>query len=123
MVSFNRSESSEVTTVALAPTEMAPDASAVAHIDERPNGARLIVELSGLEPAPPGSFYEVWLVRDEPRTVISAGTFHMRGADQGEIEFWAGVSTEFYKTVTITLESEADPSAPGLLVLEGRIVP
>ena len=80
-----------------------------------------MVEISGLQPAPAGSFYEVWLVREEPRTVISAGTFHMRGSDSGEIEFWAGVSPRTYPIVTVTLEAEADPSAPGELVLIGEI--
>lgn len=107
--------------VALAPTELAPGAGAVARINDRPNGAQLVVELEGLDPAPPGSFYEVWLVKEDPRTVISAGTFHMRGDDTGEIEFWSGVSPEFYPIITVTLESEADPAAPGELVLRGEV--
>ncbi len=118
---LGRSGDSDLTTVALAAADPAYSASAVARIDERPNGARLLVNLSDLEPAPLGHFYEVWLVKADPRTVISAGTFHMRGSDSGEIEFWAGVSPQVYRTITVTLESEADPTAPGELILEGLV--
>lgn len=118
---FGRFDNTDITTVALAPTELIPEASAIAEVDERPNGARLVLELDGVDPAPAGRFYEVWLVKEEPRTAISAGTFHMRGSDDGQIEFWAGVSTKVYQTITVTLQSETDPSAAGELILRGRI--
>jgi hypothetical protein len=112
--------STELETVALAGTEAAPSASAVARIEPRPNGDRILLEVSGLDAAPDGSFYTVWVVREEPRTRIPAGSFHMRGGD-AEIELWAGVSTGTYRTVTITLNREDDPAGPGELVLRGQL--
>ncbi len=123
-VLFNRQEAvdPDLITVAMAPTESAPEASASAQVSERQNGAQIIIEIDGLEPAPEGSFYAVWLVRPEPRNRVSAGTFHMRGADLGQIEFWAGVSPETYTMLTITLESENDPDVPSELILSGEIL-
>lgn len=118
---IGRSDGGDLTTVALAPVDGSTSADVVVAIDDRPNGARLLVDIAGLAPAPPGAYYEVWLVRPDPRTAISAGTFHMRGSDTGEIEFWAGVSPEIYTTITVTLEAEAEPSADGELILAGDI--
>lgn len=124
-VFLNRPEADDpnLITVAMAPSEAAPDAEAVARIVDRPNGAQIVIEIDGLEPAPEGSYYEVWLVRPEPQNRVTAGTFHMRGADQSEIEFWAGVSPEIYNVVTITLESEEDPDVPSQPIFRGDIVP
>lgn len=124
-VLLNRPEAADpnLIEVAMAPSEAAPDAMAVANIIDRPNGAQIVIEIDGLEPAPEGSFYAVWLIRPEPFNRVSAGTFHMRGANQSEIEFWAGVSPEIYNVVTITLESEEDPDVPSQPILRGDIVP
>ena len=107
-------------TVALAPTELAPDGVVVAEIDERRNGVRIVLDLSGLPPAPDGFFYQAWLVRPEPRNAVSAGTWHLRGGD-GSIELWAGVSTEEYTTISVTLSPESDPTSPGDRLFVGQL--
>ncbi len=107
--------------VALSGTEVAPDASGVARLTEQPDGVQIVLQVSDLAPAPPGFFYEAWLVKPEPRTAIGAGSFHLRGGGTAEIELWSGVSITDYPLVTVTLESEADPGAPGQLVLVGEV--
>lgn len=113
-------DSSEATEVALAGTEEAPEASAVASVEDRPNGTRLILDVADLPPAPEGTFYAAWVIRDgDPTTRIGAGTFHLRGGD-GSIELWAGVSTTRYQTISVTRQDEADPAGPGIVVLRGQ---
>jgi hypothetical protein len=117
VVNNNTGTSSEL--VALNGTDLAPKATAEARIEEQPNGARIVLDLRDLPPAPPGTFYAAWVLRDEPKSRVAAGTFHMRGGD-GTIELWAGVSTESYRTLSVTLQSEDDPAGPGQVVLRGR---
>jgi hypothetical protein len=105
--------------VALAGVGQAPAASAVAQIEARENGSWIKLDVTGLDPAPAGFVYEAWLVRDEPRTRITAGTFHMRGGD-GDLILWSGVLLDDFPTVTVTLESVEDPSTDSQLVLRGR---
>jgi hypothetical protein len=118
---LTRDSGTELETVALAGTEAAPDASATARIDRRPNGDRILLTVSSLPPAPDGAFYTVWVIKEEPRTRIPAGSFHMRGGGDAEIELWSGVSTEIYSTVSVTLNTELDPTAPGEVVLRGQL--
>lgn len=97
-------------------TENAPDASAVARIVALDAGTRIELDVSGLPPAPPGSYYEAWL-RESPEVGVSAGTFHMRGGDDS-IELWAGVVLDDYPLVTVTIQDEAEPESSGVVVLK-----
>lgn len=105
--------------LALAPTDLAPDASGVVEIIDTPNGTRLLLDVSGLPPAPEGSYYEAW-IRQDAAVGVSAGTFHLRGGG-GEIELWAGVTTDDYPLFTITIQDEADPLSSGQVVLKGLL--
>lgn len=105
--------------LALAPTDLAPDAEGVVEIIETPDGTRLLLDVSGLPPAPEGSYYEAW-IRQDATVGVSAGTFHLRGGG-GEIELWAGVTTENYPLFTITIQDEADPLSSGQVVLKGLL--
>ncbi len=106
--------------LALVGTDLAPGASAEALIDPGPLGVRITLDVSGLAPSPPGTYYQAW-VRKSPEIGISAGTFHLRGGD-GEIELWAGVSTEDYPLITVTLQQEGDGTeSSGKVVLKGRL--
>lgn len=105
--------------LALAPTDLAPDAEGVVEIIETPNGTVLLLDVSGLPPAPEGSYYEAW-VRQDAQVGVSAGTFHLRGGG-GEIELWAGVTAEDYPLFTITVQDEADPVSSGRVVLRGLL--
>jgi hypothetical protein len=105
--------------VALAGTEDAPGASATARLTSEPAGVSVVLDVSGLEPAPPGTFYEVWLVGD--RGKVSAGTFHMRG-EQDDIKLWWGVEPEGYDAVTITRQPvEGGTTAEGVVVMRGEL--
>jgi hypothetical protein len=107
--------------VALAPTDLAPaDASGRADISARPGGTEIILDVSGLPPAPEGTYYEAWL-RKSPEVGVSAGTFHLRGGD-AQIVLWSGVSTEDYPLVTVTIQEEgAGAESSGRVVLRGQV--
>lgn len=106
--------------LALAGTELAPQAQAQALIHEGTLGVRIRLDVSGLAPSPEGTYYEAW-VRKSPEVGVSAGTFHLRGGD-GAIDLWAGVSTEDYPLITVTLQQEGDgPASSGKVVLKGRL--
>ena len=105
--------------LALAGTDLAPEAEGVVEVVETPNGTVLLLDVSGLPPAPEGSYYEAW-VRQDAQVGVSAGTFHLRGGG-GEIELWAGVTAEDYPLFTITIQDEADPVSSGRVVLKGLL--
>lgn len=76
-------------------------------------GTRLRFEIAGLEPAPPGSVYQVWFSRGPIH--ISAGTF----ANAGSIEMLTGVSRRDYPRIWITLEPiDPDESPSGYIVMD-----
>jgi hypothetical protein len=64
--------------VALAPTELQPGASGRVELTARPDGTVIVIETTGLPPAPEGTYYEAWL-RTGPEFGVSPGTFHLRG--------------------------------------------
>lgn len=108
----------DVVAVAMGGTPEAPGARATADIVETPLGTRISFAVTGLAPAPEGSYYEAWL-RQSPEVGVSAGTFHLRGGD-GVIELWAGVGLDDYPMVTVTLQREGGGAASsGLVVLRG----
>jgi hypothetical protein len=105
--------------VALAGTEEAPAATADVRLSDEPAGVRVVLEVSGLAPAPEGTFYEAWLVGEAGK--VSAGTFHLRG-DQAEIDLWLGVEVEGYDALTVTRQPVAGGSlAEGVVVLRGEL--
>lgn len=85
--------------VAIEGTGLAPDASGVVAGWNDESGTRMVLDVSGLDPAPPGYVYELWLSADYRH--ISAGTFIQPGDD---LELWAGVSRRDYPRVWVTLE-------------------
>ena len=104
----------------LAGTDLAPQASASALIEQGPLGVRIKLDVSGLPPSPDGTYYQAW-VRKDAEFGVSAGTFHLRGGD-GEIELWAGVSTDDYPLITVTVQQEGEgPESSGKVVLAGRL--
>jgi hypothetical protein len=110
------------TEVALAGTDLAPDASADALVADTPLGTVVDLDVTGLDPAPEGTYYEAWLRQEgDDGNAVSAGTFHLRGGD-GEIALWAGVAPEQYPLLTVTLQEEgAGAESSGQVVLRGRV--
>lgn len=108
------------TEVAIAGTELAPGASATAHVQETGSGLDITLDVSDLPPAEPGTYYQAW-VRNAEGETVTIGTFHMRGGDD-EVDLWAGVDLEDYPTLTVTLQQEgAGPASSGQVVLAGEI--
>jgi len=102
----------------LAGTELAPAASAEVRLVETPAGIVLRLEVQGLEPAAPGTYYQGWVVSDAAE--VSVGTFHMRGGD-GSVAFWSGVAPTEYPELIVTLQEEtAGPARSDEVVMTGR---
>lgn len=102
----------------LAGTELAPAAIADVRVIETPAGIVLRLDVAGLEPAAPGSYYQGWVVSGE--RAVSVGTFHMRGGD-GAVAFWSGVHPVDYPELIVTLQDEANgPARSDRVVMTGR---
>ncbi len=94
-------------------TTDAPGATAVVAGWNTSNGTRMILTIDGLAPAPEGSFYEMWLSRDDIH--VSAGTF----TDGGTVELLSGVPRSDYPRLWVTLEPvDADESPSRTTVLD-----
>lgn len=102
----------------LAGTVLAPGATADVRVVETPAGVVLRLEVTGLEPATPGTYYQGWVLSGEK--AVSVGTFHMRGGD-GSVAFWSGVDPETYPELIVTLQDEeGGPARSDLVVMTGR---
>lgn len=94
-------------------TADAPAAVGVIQGWNEPTGTRVVLQVSGLAPAPDGSLYELWFTRDKVH--VSAGTF----TGPGEIELWVGVSRGAFPRLWVTLEPIDEDEAPsGFTVLD-----
>lgn len=96
-------------------TQEAPGASGVAKGWLEPSGTRVELEITGLAPAPDGSFYELWF-SDGP-VHVSAGTF----LETTDLTLWTGVSRRDFPRVWITLEPIDDDPGPGSNVLDSEL--
>jgi hypothetical protein len=106
--------------VAIGGTELAPDASAVASVEELGSGLAIELDVRGLPPAAPGTYYQAW-VRSPDGATVTVGTFHMRAGDE-VVELWAGVDLDDYPILTVTLQQEgAGAESSGRVVLMGEI--
>ena len=84
--------------VAVPGTFAAPTAEGTVKGWNEDGGTRLQFDITGLDPAPDGSVYEVWFTRGAVH--ISAGTF----SGSGKIDMWTGISRRDYPRIWITLE-------------------
>lgn len=106
------------TQLALEGSELVPGASAIADLERLDEGLRVVLRVTDLPPAEPGTYYQGW-VRNDDGEAVTIGTFHMRGGD-GEVELWAGVTEEEYPIITVTLQQEgAGAESSGVVVLSG----
>jgi hypothetical protein len=108
------------TVAVLAGTELEPAAAGRANIVPRNSGFEIKLDISGLPPAPAGSYYQGWL-RNKDRDAVTIGTFHGReGTD--DIILWSGVDIADYPTLTVTIQQEgAGAESSGRVVLRGQI--
>lgn len=92
--------------VAMPGTDLAPNATSTVAGWNTDRGTRMVLTVRGLDPAPEGFFYEMWL-SDGP-VHISAGTF----TGSGEIELWTGVSRGDFPRLWVTLEPIDENESP-----------
>jgi hypothetical protein len=112
-------DENESQTFAVAGTELAPDASAVASVDETGSGVAIELDVRDLPPAEPGTYYQAWVKGSEG--LVTVGTFHMRGGDD-KVDLWSGVPLDRYPTLTVTLQQEGGgQDSSGQVVLSGDI--
>jgi hypothetical protein len=106
--------------VALAGTELAPQASATAQIQEADAGVRVELDVDALPPAEPGTYYQAWLVG--PNGAVALGTFHLRSDRSPHVVLWSGVDARRGVLVTVTIEpDDGDPAPSSQRDLEGRL--
>lgn len=104
---------------AVAGTELAPNASGVGTVEETGSGVSIELDVSGLPPAEPDTYYQAWV--KGPDGLVTVGTFHMRGGDD-HVDLWSGVPLDRYPTLTVTLQQEgAGQESSGRVVLSGEV--
>jgi hypothetical protein len=103
----------------LAGTALAPTASATVDVESKSAGDAITLHITGLDPAPAGSYYAGWLTG--PTGTVPVGSFHWRRGGI-PIELWSGVDTHEYPNFEITLQRDDQPPAPsGAVVLRGSL--
>jgi hypothetical protein len=105
----------------LAGTSLAARAHADVELADTPSGAEFRLDVSGLPPAAPGTYYEGWLTGD--RGWISIGTFHLHRGTK-DVVLWSGVELADYPEIAVTVQNEGDGAkSSGRVVLRGEIPP
>jgi hypothetical protein len=102
--------------MALAPTDVVPDASGDATLTKTDSGWRIELDATGLPRLDNGRFYEAWL-RNPEGVLVSVGTFN----EPADVTLWSGVSPRTFTAFAVT-EEEADgnPASSGRRVLTGQ---
>jgi hypothetical protein len=107
-----------VAVIAMAGTDLAPEATGSANLHPTPNGWAISFESVGLPPAEAGTFYQAWVNNGED--AVAVGTFHMRGDDVTPIPLWSGVDLHEYRILNVTIQEEGQgPESSGRLVMTG----
>ena len=103
--------------MALAPTDVVPDASGDATLTKTDSGWRIELDATGLPRLDNGRFYEAWL-RNPEGILVSVGTFN----EPANVTLWSGVSPRTFTAFAVT-EEEADgnPASSGRRVLTGQV--
>lgn len=105
----------------LAGTPLAARAHADVELADTPSGAEIRLDVSGLPPAAPGTYYEGWLTGD--RGWISIGTFHLHRGTKNVV-LWSGVELADYPVIAVTVQNEGGGAkSSGRVVLRGEIPP
>lgn len=103
--------------VALAATELVPDAAGDATLTQTSSGWQIELDATGLPRLDRGRFYQAWLL-DDAGVGVPVGTFN-----EGErVTLWAGASPLDFATLSITEErADGDQASSGRRVLTGTI--
>lgn len=97
------------TVVALAGSELAPEAEGTAAVRPTASGWWIRLDVAHLAPAPEGSYYQGWVANEQAE--VSIGTFHMRDGEE-PVVLWSGVSLLEYPTIAVTLQQEGGDHGP-----------
>ncbi len=95
--------------VALTGTELAPALEGSAAVRPTGSGWWIRLDVTGLPPAPEGSYYQGWV--GTPADAVSIGTFHMRDGED-PVVLWSGVSLIDYPSLFVTLQEEGMGTQP-----------
>lgn len=103
-------------------TDLQPGSAAEGTLRKTPSGLEIVLDLSGLQPAPADSYYQGWLKGKD--AAVTVGTFHARGGGD-DIVLWSGVEdTSVYDTLTVTVQRvDGGPASSGRVVLKGSLKP
>ncbi len=105
--------------VALAPTDLIPDARGEAKLVRTDSGWRVELDATGLPRLDQGRFYQAWL-RNAQGVLVPIGSFN-EGED---VTLWAGVSPVDFPMFTVTIEAaDGDQASSGQRVLTGQVQP
>ena len=102
-------------TIELAGATGAPAAHGRIRVIERDAGWRLVLDVQGLAPAGPGTYYQGWAIKDGE--YVPLGTFHMHKA--GQVELWSGVPLRQFRRIEVTSQKVGAGQDPGTVVLAG----
>jgi hypothetical protein len=102
-------------TIELAGATGAPAAHGRIRVIERDAGWRLVLNVQGLAPAAPGTYYQGWAIKDGE--YVPLGTFHMHKA--GQVELWSGVPLRQFRRIEVTSQRVGAGQDPGTVVLAG----
>ena len=81
------------------------EATGLAKVRDAGGGTAIALDISGLPPAPAGTYYSAWVVGDAGR--VPAGSFHLRDGES-TIYLWAGVGIDDYPTISVTIQHEGE---------------
>jgi len=95
--------------VALTGTELAPTLEGSAAVRPTGSGWWIRLDVTGLPPAPEGSYYQGWV--GNQANAVSIGTFHMRDGED-PVVLWSGVSLIDYPSLFVTLQDEGMGTQP-----------
>jgi anti-sigma-K factor RskA len=99
-----------------------PGSTALASI-EMPDPATMVLDVSGLKPAGPGHYYEVWLMSSDTK-LVSVASFSVDADDEAEIRVPLPASPAAYRYFDISRQAESEGTAhSGESVLRGGTVP
>lgn len=99
--------------------------SGEATISRSPEGLTIRLSLTGLEPNPPGTYYECWYVgeADSGRRPdrVTGGTFLVRPDGTAQVTLTTAADYRQYTGIAVTLEDDdGDPGTTGPVVLVSR---
>jgi anti-sigma-K factor RskA len=99
-------------------TSARPQASARLFAD--PEAVSAVIVVSGLSPSPPGSVYQLWLIRGD--MVVGAGLFHVDASGRATARVHSSERVGEYDSLGVSIEPEGGSDQPtGDIVLLGTI--